>query len=133
MEDLRALSVFELRDYVSNHMKRLKSLIKGRYITSIRNFFRYLEYENIPIDKAIIELLLTIANWHYRPTIILLEDEESVLKNFYKNISISAFVIVYCCIDNGPMEGFYGIMKCEIYHGGKHYNIKDEFIKAIDD
>ena len=40
---------------------------------------------------------------------------------------------VHCCIDNGPMEGFWGIMKCEMYHYGKHYNTKDELIKAIDD
>mgnify|MGYP000600451211 CR=1 FL=1 len=40
---------------------------------------------------------------------------------------------VHCCIDNGPMEGFWGIMKCEMYHYGKHYNTKDELIKAIND
>ena len=40
---------------------------------------------------------------------------------------------VHCCIDNGPMEGFWGIMKCEMYHYGKHYNTKDEVIRAIDD
>lgn len=40
---------------------------------------------------------------------------------------------VHCCIDNGPMEGFWGIMKCEMYHYGKHYNTKEELIKAIDD
>ena len=40
---------------------------------------------------------------------------------------------VHCCIDNGPMEGFWGIMKCEMYYYGKHYNTKDELIKAIDD
>ena len=28
---------------------------------------------------------------------------------------------VHCCIDNGPMEGFWGILKCEIYHYGKKY------------
>lgn len=40
---------------------------------------------------------------------------------------------VHCCIDNGPMEGFWGIMKCEMYHYGKQYNTKDELIKAIDE
>ena len=40
---------------------------------------------------------------------------------------------VHCCIDNGPMEGFWGIMKCEMYHYGKHYNTKEELIKAIED
>lgn len=40
---------------------------------------------------------------------------------------------VHCCIDNGPMEGFWGIMKCEMYHYGKHYDTKKELIKAIED
>ena len=31
---------------------------------------------------------------------------------------------VHCCIDNGPMEGFWGILKCEIYHYGR--NMKQE-------
>ncbi len=36
------------------------------------------------------------------------------------------------CIDNGPMEGFWGIMKREMYYG-KKYKTKDELIKAIDE
>ncbi len=35
------------------------------------------------------------------------------------------------CIDNGPMEGFWGIMKREMYYG-KKYKAKDELIKAIE-
>ena len=35
------------------------------------------------------------------------------------------------CIDNGPMEGFWGIMKREMYYG-KKYKTKDELIKAIE-
>ena len=38
---------------------------------------------------------------------------------------------VHCCIDNGPMEGFWGIMKCEMYHYGKRYETKEELVKAI--
>jgi len=26
---------------------------------------------------------------------------------------------VHCCIDNGPMEGFWGIMKCEMLLNAK--------------
>ena len=40
---------------------------------------------------------------------------------------------IHCCIDNGPMEGFWKIMKSEMYYYGKHYNTKDELIKAIDE
>ena len=36
------------------------------------------------------------------------------------------------CIDNGPMEGFWGIMKREMYYG-KKYKTKDELITAIID
>ena len=37
---------------------------------------------------------------------------------------------VHCCIDNGPMEGFFGILKCEMYHG-KHYETKEDLQGAI--
>lgn len=36
------------------------------------------------------------------------------------------------CIDNGPMEGFWGIIKSEKYYLNK-YNTFDELKKAIDD
>lgn len=35
------------------------------------------------------------------------------------------------CIDNGPMEGFWGIMKREMYYGRK-YKTKEELILAIE-
>ena len=35
------------------------------------------------------------------------------------------------CIDNGPMEGFWGIMKREMYYG-KKYKTKEELIQAIE-
>lgn len=38
---------------------------------------------------------------------------------------------VYCCIDNGLMEGFWGILKCVMYKG-KQYETKEELQKAID-
>ena len=38
---------------------------------------------------------------------------------------------VHCCIDNGPMEGFWGILKCEIYHYGKKYETREELEAAI--
>ena len=36
------------------------------------------------------------------------------------------------CIDNGPVEGFWGIMKREMYYGRK-YKTKEALIKAIED
>ena len=35
------------------------------------------------------------------------------------------------CIDNGPMEGFWGIIKSEMYYLNKFHNIK-ELSSAID-
>jgi putative transposase len=37
---------------------------------------------------------------------------------------------VHCCIDNGPMEGFWGILKCEMYKR-KHFNTKEELTTMI--
>lgn len=36
------------------------------------------------------------------------------------------------CIDNGPMEGFWGILKCEKYYLNKYYTY-DEISNAIDE
>ena len=35
------------------------------------------------------------------------------------------------CIDNGPMEGFWGLMKREMYYG-KKYRTKEDLISAIE-
>ena len=35
------------------------------------------------------------------------------------------------CLDNGPMEGFWGIMKREMYYG-RRFTSKDELIEAIE-
>lgn len=35
------------------------------------------------------------------------------------------------CIDNGPMEGFWGLMKREMYYG-KKFKTKEELISAIE-
>ena len=36
------------------------------------------------------------------------------------------------CIDNGPMEGFWGILKREMYYG-KCFTSKEELIQSIQD
>jgi len=35
-----------------------------------------------------------------------------------------------CCIDNGPMEGFWGILKRERYYG-RHFTNRAELVKII--
>lgn len=37
------------------------------------------------------------------------------------------------CIDNGPMEGFWGILKCEMYYLNGHFEDYDSLAKAIED
>lgn len=36
------------------------------------------------------------------------------------------------CIDNGPMEGFWGILKCEMYYLSKFHDY-DSLVTAIED
>ena len=36
------------------------------------------------------------------------------------------------CIDNGPMEGFWGILKREMYYG-KRFTSNEELIQSIQD
>ena len=36
------------------------------------------------------------------------------------------------CIDNGPMEGFWGILKREIYYG-KRFTDRETLVKMIED
>ena len=35
------------------------------------------------------------------------------------------------CIDNGPMEGFWGLMEREMYYG-KKYKTKEKLIRVIE-
>ena len=35
------------------------------------------------------------------------------------------------CIDNGPMEGFWGILKCEMYHLN-HFDTYEELVEAVE-
>ncbi len=50
------------------------------------------------------------------------------LKNHHMKQSMSR---VAHCIDNGPMEGFWGIMKREMYYG-KKFRTKEDLIRAIE-
>ena len=38
---------------------------------------------------------------------------------------------VHCCIDNESMEGFWGILKCEIYHYYKKCETREKLEEAI--
>ena len=34
------------------------------------------------------------------------------------------------CVDNGPMEGFWGILKCEMYYLN-HFETYEELVHAV--
>lgn len=53
----------EIRDYVTNDLPGLKCSSAGRYITSLRNFFRFLEYKGVAISKSVFNLPLSPADW----------------------------------------------------------------------
>ena len=54
----------------------------------------------------------------------------SFIHKLKKNQMTQSMSRVHCCIDNGPMEGFWGILKSEMYHG-KKYETREELENAI--
>lgn len=57
-------------------------------------------------------------------------------RNFHQKLEnfgmIQSMSRVAKCIDNGPMEGFWGILKRERYYG-KRFTDRDSLIKMIED
>lgn len=58
--DFSQLRANDVIGFINDSYTTLKPSSRGRYITSIRNFFRFLEYKNIPISKEILELPLAV-------------------------------------------------------------------------
>jgi site-specific recombinase XerD len=74
----------DIRDYVMNSLSELKPSSKGRYITSLRNFFRFLEYKEIPVNQSILKLPLAPADWKKSNIpVILTNEEECRLRKHY--------------------------------------------------
>lgn len=69
-----------------------------------------------------------------KQTILKEHDEEGI--SFYKpgkkngKLEQAGMVRVAHCIDSGPMEGSWGVMKREMYYG-KKFKTKEELIAAI--
>lgn len=75
----------DLRDYVCDVFSGLKPSSIGRYITSLRNFFRFLEYSGIQVNQSVLELPLAPADWNKSHIpVILTSDEEARLRLHYK-------------------------------------------------
>ncbi len=63
LNNFSSITVTDLQKYITDHFQRLKPSTIGRYITSLRNFFRFLEFNGIKVDPAIFSLPMTSANW----------------------------------------------------------------------
>lgn len=61
--DFTELEAQDIRDYVVGYLFNLKDSSKGRIVTSLRNFFRFLLFNNISIHDSVLKLPLSPANW----------------------------------------------------------------------
>lgn len=84
--DWSMLTAEDIKQYVCTVFQNIKASSIGRYITSLRNFFRFLEYKGYVINRSVLELPLTSADWQKSNVpIILTSDEEKRLRFHYKN------------------------------------------------
>lgn len=73
-----------VRDYSTLVLSKLRLSSKGRYVTSIRNFFRFLQYKGIEINQSVLELPLIPANWNKSTVpITLTHDEEERIRSHF--------------------------------------------------
>jgi site-specific recombinase XerD len=82
--DILNICANDVRNYVCKSLNHLQPSSKGRYITSLRNFFRFMEYKGIRINTSVLNLPLAPAVWNNGniPT-ILSSDEEKRLRSFH--------------------------------------------------
>lgn len=103
--DWSMLAAKDINQYVRSVFPNLKTSSIGRYITSLRNFFRFLEYKGYVINKSILELPLTSADWQKsNAPITLTSDEEERLRLHYKNdeeMGIRNNIIIRLMLDLG--------------------------------
>lgn len=94
-----------IRDYVCSKFSRLKASSIGRYVTSLRNFFRFLEYKGIPVNLSVLNLPLAPADWgKSNIPAVLSPDEEIRLRNHHKGtdgISRRNHIIILLMLDLG--------------------------------
>lgn len=83
-DDWSEIAAEDLRDYVCDVFSELKPSSIGRYITSLRNFFRFLEYSGIQVNQSVLNLPLAPADWNKSHIpVILTPDEEARLRLHY--------------------------------------------------
>lgn len=103
--DWSMLTADDISHYVCTTFKKLKASSIGRYITSLRNFFRFLEYKGYVINNSVLELPLTSADWQKSNVpITLTPDEEKRLRLHYKNSNETGIrnnIIIQLMLDLG--------------------------------
>ncbi len=104
-DDWAEITAENIRDYVCSRFSHLKVSSIGRYVTSLRNFFRFLEYKGIPVSPSVFNLPLAPADWgKSNVPAILSPDEEMRLRNHYKDtdgISRRNNIIILLMLDLG--------------------------------
>lgn len=83
-DDWSEIVAEDLRDYVCDVFSALNPSSIGRYLTSLRNFFRFLEYSGFQIHQSVLKLPLAPANYNKSHVpVILTPDEEARLRLHY--------------------------------------------------
>lgn len=83
--DWAEITAESLRNYICSRFSELKPSSIGRYMTSLRNFFRFLEFKGNPVNPSVLNLPLAPADWgKSNIPVILSPDEEIRLRNHYK-------------------------------------------------
>ena len=105
IEQYSTISAADVRDFVMNHFAGLKPSSIGRYVTSLRNFFRFLEYKGVKISASILTLPLAPANWKgsKMPVTLTVEEEERLRCHAFPDTELGARnrVILYLLLDLG--------------------------------
>lgn len=87
-DDWAKLTAYDISKYVSSAFQGLKASSVGRYVTSLRNFFRFLEYKGYTINESVLNLPLTSADWAKSMVpVTLTAEEENKLRFHYKSDS----------------------------------------------
>lgn len=105
IEQFSAISAADVRDHVMTCFAGLKPSSIGRYVTSLRNFFRFLEYKGIKISTSILTLPLAPANWKGSklPVTLTAEEEARLRCHIFPNTELGTRnrVILYLLLDLG--------------------------------
>ena len=84
-DDWREITAEKVRDYACIKFSGLKPSSAGRYVTSLRNFFRFLEYKGCPVSPSVLNPPLVPADrGRAKVPVILSPDEEIRLRSHYK-------------------------------------------------